>query len=812
MDRMRPMQLAAVLLPAAIITSAVAWLARDTGYALSPEAAAIEAELAEREPELLLVGNSLVGHGVDEEALGEALGVSTASIWEAATRPANWYAVLENRVFGGGHHPEVVVIVNTPQMLLQTRVTSDKARRALIAQVSDYEPVINAKVYGRESADSLLWHRLESGRADFQEAARAAVRDLSAGLFFGGEGDLLQRGRAVAEPAMQAVFGGDDAVDMSLHHRVIPVLQDEEERVAEREARTVSVGESFVPDLIDLAEENGTRLVFVWIPVSPKATAAAALEPAVIAELLGLLNERGAGWIDLHELPIERSMFKDSVHLNSAGREVFTEALGEALEALGALSERPMPPARLPLVLRPEVSRQGTPPAPIALAPAPSRAERCGLRAALPELEPISVAALRAARLGPVSPVRIRRDGRELSRGVGWLSVERGCGSGQYIHQAGFVSISADPDHPEARYTLDFSDELPLRVGRYEGWWIYPEGGLRFDFDQAPERGRVRVWVQPFGEARVTASLDGQPLALRREAQWLTGEVPLSGRERWSLSLSAAGGFAALRRLAVREGGDPEADPWIDIVGEAALVEPARASFAPKRWSPELLAASGPLELLELEAIESRRGVGEAAIGPWSALGEVPVSRGVLCRYCSPLQVLEDGEPLPSSRLACKEVRAGLGGRYCTREGQVRFTALDGGDPSGGDRRYTLALDPDRGSSAGWWLYPGDVQVLPLSGRALRTLVSGGRVLRIEGAAYGESAPLHIVLRAGDQVLLDREIDAGGLWGDAPLSLPLAAPLDPGAGAVSLRLEAGEGSPLLLSDVAVSEVYGGMIP
>jgi hypothetical protein len=803
----------AVLLPAAVVAASLAALTQRERPELSPAAAEMEAALEATQPDVLLVGNSLVGHGVDDAALGRALDdASTLMLWEAATRPANWYAVLKNRVYENGYTPHLVVIPTTPRMLLQTRLSSDKARKSLADHATDYEPVINARVYGRESEDSLFIHRIQEGRGVFQERFQAAVRDWTVGLLFAepGEGGLSERGQAVAGPALEAVFSGDGAVDMSLHHRVIPVLQDESDRVDQVESRTVSVAESFVPDLIDLVLDNDSRLVFVWIPVSERETADAGVDAVLQAELITLLNEQGVGWLDLHDLGYGDQLFKDAAHLNSQGRAKFTAALARSLVELDAMGDGPLPAAGLPLVLEPALARRGEPPALPALALSP-KGGGCVMEAVVSEAAQLSNGSLKLARLGPVSPLVVLEDGAPLAREVVVEPLEAGC-DGRYTHPSRRLMVAPSGGDPDGHvYSLALSEALPLRHGAYEAWWVYPGTALTMDFPGWPgeeERLTFQVYLEAYTSAQgtPTVTLDGRPLTLTPEGRWLRAEGERARAEgAFSLEIAspADGPFLTARWIHV-EGDSPERG--VDLAGEAALVTPAQASLLPgmKDAPPSFTGGDRGFELASVEATD--RGVGRAELPQLAGLGHQAVAARTLCRFCSPIVITEDGAPLPRTRRECAQVRPNSKGRYCLEDGVARFTSTDGADPVGGGHTFGVAYDADHLVKAGWWLYPGDRMRYEPPAREIRNLVDGAHQLRLKGIAAGPGAAgsaVAVTLTAGGETRLEAEVAAADL--ERGVELPLEAPINV-TDRVSFEVETrSEGVFVLLMEAALEE-------
>ena len=128
---------------------------------------------------------------------------------------------------------------------------------------------------------------------------------------------------------------------------------------------------------------------------------------------------------------------------------------------------------------------------------------------------------------------------------------------------------------------------------------------------------------------------------------------------------------------------------------------------------------------------------------------------------CSPIRVLEDGNPLAGPNASCEVVtRQGLG-RTCHTPDKLFFTTSDNTSPytTEPERAYQLTLDPDRTCDAALWLYPGDKAKVMLVPTNLATTNRGigdadrGRH-RLRGIKEGDdlNAVVTVRVRAGNQV------------------------------------------------------------
>ncbi|HMV67443.1 MAG TPA: hypothetical protein PKA64_11380, partial [Myxococcota bacterium] len=551
--RDRSARLLTVLLPLLVL---VGWV-RVTREAaqraeLSPEARAIDATLAAVEPDVVVLGNSASFHAVDAAELGRALGVpgKVAKIYVPASRSSAWYALLENRVIEGGHHPRLILCVAALHHMLDTSLGADQVV-ALRGQLGPDDEHVLQKALGTSPMAELTAQGRRRVEGWFEWPKLAAV-----GLVYGsGGGSLADRGRAVAEPALGRVFDLASGTDMSLHRRVLPVAAATAGE-AEAVEGTMSVEGSFIGDMASLAREHDMRVVFVSFPM-PASNPTPRPGVEWQRQVVELLNDRGAGWIDLSQLPLPPSAWVDHIHLHSAGRAQFTAALIAALQRLDPLADAGMPEAVLPLVAR--VARVGTPDPPTTLPP--PRVDGCRVTWQVPELAAYSNKELYTNLLvGAASPVTLSRDGQPLRPHV--QPPDQACDD-TFTHGTG--ALLASVAGPGA-LTIAWSDAAPAMVklagAEVPMWWVYPGTSVRLDLDEpwSPRRGpfRVEVAVQAPAGGAFTVRVAGEerPLLLDPNASRalvFDGEAPTGP---WSIEVSApSGGEAGLvRSVLVGEG------------------------------------------------------------------------------------------------------------------------------------------------------------------------------------------------------------------------------------------------------------------
>ncbi len=294
---------------------------------------AMDALLAEKTPEVLVLGPSYANTDIKPDQLAMQLGVSRDEILLLSVPNsvgAHWYAILRHRVFAAGHRPRLVVVVSGLQSMLLTTPLTESSRINLEVQLPpEGDPLIDRLV---ESDHWFGLARLREQRGKVRQALFDRLRRLPAWTLFGVDGEA---GRV----ALERVF--DDAkIDMSLHGTSSPVAlaQAEVDRFYTPDLLPAPDA-SFLPEITALAREHDARIVWVRPPMSPFIPAH--LDDVVLdgvqERAIALVEERGGSYLDMRALPMSSQMFKNEDHMNKEGSRRFTQALGKALLDLDAL-------------------------------------------------------------------------------------------------------------------------------------------------------------------------------------------------------------------------------------------------------------------------------------------------------------------------------------------------------------------------------------------------------------------------------------------------------------------------------------------
>ncbi len=368
MDRLLSL-VAAVLGPAVVLGAAATFLLRfqdeedkqaaeNAGKVVNSRvldvgaAAAMDAILAEKTPEVLVLGPSYANTDIKPDLLAAQLGVSRDEIVLLSVPNsvgAHWYAMLAHRVYAAGHRPRLVVVVSGLQSMLLTTPLTESSRVNLEVQLPpEGDPQIDARVEADE------WYgvaRLREQRGKVRQALFDRLRRLPARALFGVDA-------GVARSALERVFD-DSRIDMSLHGSSSPVAlaQAEIDRFYTPDLLP-GPEDSFLPVTTALARAHGSRIVWVRPPMSPFIPAH--LDDVVLdgvqERAIGLVEEKGGAYLDMRALPMSSQMFKNEDHMNTEGSRRFTAALGQALLDLDALQPDADPTRAAPLAFTVEAS------------------------------------------------------------------------------------------------------------------------------------------------------------------------------------------------------------------------------------------------------------------------------------------------------------------------------------------------------------------------------------------------------------------------------------------------------------------------
>lgn len=795
----------AALAPLFVVLVAGIWLTRPSATeARSERAQAQEEALAEGEARVVVIGNSTADRAIDRKALAQALGMDKESIdllIETGSRAPAWYAMLDNRVVRQGHTPELIVIMGEFPWLLETASHSQSALAQIEGQLGDDPGLVGELTFGQDSQPGFVRRarvRASAIRADTLDG----IRDLAVGVLLAeadAEGTVLEAGDAYAEAAMERLFGSDSSVVMDLHTRVVPVVEVERSDPSQQSGLP-PVESGYVPGLVELAERIDSRILFVRVPLRSDSPVKFQASVEQRRDLVALLNERGAGWLDLSDLDgVSDRHFADAVHLNLQGRDLFTKAFIEALRELDALGEGEFDDAALPA--RPPLAERLGTPAPLTLSePRVSKDGECLVEVRAEGLAMLADSKLNQAGYLKVSPLVGLVDGVPMTHQPRVKDLGTSC-DGTYAMAFNPKVLVAPPDasvlDDPSRVSATLTDALPLtdRKGR-QAFWVYPGTEVRFTFEDAlqpTDKGiTAQVTAVAFSEGK------GVPELWLGEASQELAPVG----EAWTATTKVAG---EVRTVGVKV---PEDGPFLLLFGLSVdEADGLRWPVLTARTGPDQLVLAGARGLangqygkpppLQTSEVKEKKGMAFVNVPRLAGLDPTQVER-VASKACPLAVVTRNGRPLQPATDQCVPSKDHGPQWACHRGTKVGWTAQKG--------NFEVELDPSRQCRFNWWLYPGDNAVFQVGGKKLRSQPPVMNALTLEAVTLGDGnaqSLLTVQLWLDDHKVLDEQVPLASLANAPRLPLPRTFTQ---VQRVKMQLSTTDGAPFVMLKQAVLEL------
>ncbi len=288
--------------------------------------------LVKDNPDLVLIGDSVLAMGVDSGQLARQTGVSADAIGIPGSASAVWYLLMKHIIITAPHKPHYVIVVFRDTILtvpdyrvngkyfalLDELANTDDTvvtQKAFIQQMSPIEkwadrfvPVYGSRLRVRETVDYYIRYTL-SGLAGCDQKCNDDA-NYSVFLDLNLDSNMLVEAIATAEAYLYT---------------------------PEQMAFSTQLDKSFLPDIVRMAKENNIQLILMRTKHLDMPTEAT--EPAALKGYIGALNQYAVQndliMLDFsHEERLTNDLFVDTHHLTPAGQSVFTEMLAEALKPI----------------------------------------------------------------------------------------------------------------------------------------------------------------------------------------------------------------------------------------------------------------------------------------------------------------------------------------------------------------------------------------------------------------------------------------------------------------------------------------------
>ena len=295
-----------------------------------------EVLLEAQEPEIVVVGSSVVACAFDEKAFEELVGMEALDLTVAGSMSAIWYLVIKNRVATAATPPKYCILGFRDTYLTVPEYRAEGGYKQVVDRYVDGpEPILDRRAYLADIGPIEYFFRKRwapmQRKAEVREGTEAWAKAKLTGRLLGRTPDEMGQ-------AIDIVFASD---------RKIPSKLTKKERRAEKLSRgnyfdfEAEMPGSFLPEIVTICREAGIQLVLMRMRMRRNAEypddrskfpAALRVElPKYEKALAAYLEAESIPLIDFSEdkrIPFE--WFANGDHLNrQEARAGFTQLLAE---------------------------------------------------------------------------------------------------------------------------------------------------------------------------------------------------------------------------------------------------------------------------------------------------------------------------------------------------------------------------------------------------------------------------------------------------------------------------------------------------
>jgi len=290
-------------------------------------------QIVASQPEVVLLGDSMLVEGIDQDRLSTLLGTRVYQINFPGSASAVWYLIIKNNILNSPHKPGYLIVFFRDTMLTTPDYRVTGKYLAFIdefASPSDHLLIQLAYVNQMSPLERLAQccFPLYGERLKIRAAVDDLVKYTIPDQWFGYD-------RAAIDRATDEIFGSANLEQGNLNWAITTA---EAYLYTDRNLSfETQVTHSFLPAIIRLCRKNGIQLIFVSMKTlhfAPPKTEPAGLEN-YMQSLKIYLEESDIPLLDFsHDERLKPEHFTDLLHMNAEGREIFTRILAEALQPI----------------------------------------------------------------------------------------------------------------------------------------------------------------------------------------------------------------------------------------------------------------------------------------------------------------------------------------------------------------------------------------------------------------------------------------------------------------------------------------------
>ena len=295
--------------------------------------------LNHRQPQLVLIGNSMLGEGVHEHKLEALLKLPTAAVWSGGVGSVWWYLVLKNIILQLKTKPTLIgIIFRDNHLTLPTVRVTGKHKKLLDSLASKDEEVLDRLAY--LSQENILSFQLKKyiplfgEQAYYRQVFDATLQSITSSVLRLPDSEALNRAAA-------SVFASNKMIPALLSKRQ---LDDERQQDSAKKDMTFQPEQSFLKPMIELCQKQGIPLVF--IRVKRRRDLKPDSQPQVLLDymdkLSAYLQDNKVYLLDYTDnAALQKEHFGGGDHLNrQSGRQVFTAMLAADIQKILARIEK----------------------------------------------------------------------------------------------------------------------------------------------------------------------------------------------------------------------------------------------------------------------------------------------------------------------------------------------------------------------------------------------------------------------------------------------------------------------------------------
>ena len=289
--------------------------------------------LEENAPELILLGNSILGEAVNQQQVEHSLGLSTAKVWLGGAGSAWWYLVVKNIVPGLSPKPKYIgIFFRDNYLTLPQHKTAGKHKPGIDAIAGQQEELLDQLAYFN-SMNRIelvlqqyvpLFNQREQIRVRFDKELKRITADI-----------CDKKSRHSVNKLLEQSFDNRKMNPQMLHERQ---LADEQAQDAYRADMRFHPDKSFLGPIVTMCKEQGIQLFFV------RMKRVRDLQPGrqsrdlkrYVSKLKQYLEKERIPFIDYTgNQAVRKSHYGRGDHLNrEEGREMFTALLTQDIKTV----------------------------------------------------------------------------------------------------------------------------------------------------------------------------------------------------------------------------------------------------------------------------------------------------------------------------------------------------------------------------------------------------------------------------------------------------------------------------------------------